>query len=167
MRSYLITAVVISLFVSLFVLHECSADNEILQKKRYELGLSVALLLPNHLPDFDTSLPTYGPLAAIFVGQDSIQIQALYGAKDGLSIYTVEAGYRLTASTPYFSGFALLGVHYLHYSFAQADHDYYGGNLGMGFSLSPTKSFDVRLELKSYFQERTVISSGGGFSFYL
>src|SRR5258707_1384550 len=80
----------------------------------YAVGLTAQILYPDRLPDFRTSLATYGLMGAIPIGDHAIQIQAGYGKADTLSIYVVETQFRLNIETPFFNCFLLAGVHYFH-----------------------------------------------------
>lgn len=130
-----------------------------------EIGLSVQLLHPDSLPEFDQKLTAFGPLVGIPIGGDVIQVQALYGSQDNASLYLIETDYRLRFHTPYFSGFALAGGHFLKHS--QANYEAFGMNLGMGVSYLAVERVEIHLELKIYFQDRKLVTLGGGISYLL
>ena len=136
-------------------------------ENRFAIGLSLASILPNRLPDFQTSLIAYGPTLGIPVGRDKIQVQAMYGATTGLSMSLAEMNYRFDIPTPFFTSFLLAGGHYLHYSFSGRGHDVWGMNLGLGFTLNMSRNFGLALSMKGYLQDRVMISFGGGFNFLL
>jgi len=133
----------------------------------YEVGLSAQLLLPNRLDDFKTSLPAYGPVFGIPLGSDTLHFEGLYGASNGLSLFVLEAGYRLNFDTPFLSGYLLAGGHFLHYSLNSMPHQFFGGNLGLGLTLPMSRDFSLDLGMKVYLQARAIVSFGGGFNFLL
>ena len=134
---------------------------------RFGLGLSLSILLPNRLPEFESNLLAYGPVIGIPIGKDALQIQGLYGYSTGLSLTLAELNYRFNIPTPFFSGFLLGGAHFLHYAFTGHNHDFFGGNGGLGFLLNMSRSFSMTLMMKVYLQDRAMLSFGGGFNFLL
>jgi hypothetical protein len=132
-----------------------------------ELGLSVQQLIPTHMPEFNSSIPAFGPNILIPLGGDHLRVQGLFAGQNGVTLYMAEAGYYWTVTTPFFMGMVGLGAHYMHYNTIDASYDFVGGNLGVGLSLVMSKSFHVLLEMKGYIQERSMLTAGGGFSFVL
>lgn len=134
------------------------------KENAFQVGLHIQNLLPNRLPDFVGGLPVYGPIVGIPFFGDNIQLQAFYGTLTDFWLYTFEANYRFNVSTPYFTGFALAGGHYMHYSRLGSAHRYVGPNFGLGASIDMSQNFDVNLLMKVYAQERALFSFGGGFA---
>jgi hypothetical protein len=133
----------------------------------YELGLNFNLLLPTHLPEFNTSIPGVGPSLWIPVGGDQLRVQALFSAANNVTfLYLIETGYYWKLPTPFFTCFFDLGLHYLHYEGPDA-FNFLGVNGGFGFSIMMTKGFDIILEGKGYLQQKPMVTFGGGFAFLL
>ncbi|MBI4403896.1 MAG: hypothetical protein HY537_07040 [Deltaproteobacteria bacterium] len=153
---------ILATFVRLYA-DEVSPGNQ----SRVQLGVSLALLLPNGLPDFDASMPAFGSTIGLRCGPGSIIVQGLYGSKEGITLYLLESGYQLPLSTPFFDSYVQAGLHHLRYSFASRENAYSGANFGFGFFLFTSKSFVLRLGAQLYFQARSIASICGGFSFHL
>jgi hypothetical protein len=132
-----------------------------------ELGISVQQLIPTHMPEFSFSLPAVGPNILIPIGDDHLRVQGLFTAQSQFVFYLAEVGYTWTVTTPFFTGFAGLGAHYMHYSTADALYDFVGGNLGVGLTLAMSKNFHVLVEMKGYIQEKSMLTAGAGFCFVL
>ncbi len=104
----------------------------------------------------------------IFGGTLQIQGLATPDTLAGQSLYLAESNFRLEIDTPFLHLFALMGAHFLHYRLttgaAQAG---FGINLGIGTALSLGRGFELSLAIRTYIQQRTMVTFGGGFSFLL
>ena len=130
----------------------------------FEVGLHIQTILPGQLPDFVSSLPVYGPILGIPFFGDNLQLQAFYGTLSDFWIYTFEANYRFNVATPFFTGFAQAGAHYMNYKRLANGHSYAGPNFATGVSFDMADNFDMNLLLKVYLQEHPLFSFGGGFA---
>jgi len=134
----------------------------------FEVGLVLQQLLPNHFPDFETSLLVYGPTIGIPVGNHTLQVQGLYGTGDGVSsLFLVETNFRLRGETPFFTAFVMAGIHLLHYSVSEVFREAFGGNAGIGFLIPMAHNFSFQLFLKAYLERKAMVSYGGGFTLLL
>lgn len=138
--------------------------------ERFEVGLVYSALIPSGLPDFNITLPIYGPVLGVPLFGGTLQLQGATGSDSGtgLTLYLAEATYRLEMSIPYFNSFALVGAHILHYSASGGvTHQGVGANFGIGLSFLMGRGFEMAFSLRTYVQQRSTISFGGGFSFLL
>jgi hypothetical protein len=138
--------------------------------KRFEIGLVYQSLLPSGLANWVAAVPTIGPVfgAPLFGG--TLQLQGGTGSDPGsqLTLYVVEAAFRVELETPFFQAFGAFGAHLLHYGVAgAAPSQSPGGNFSLGLSTVLGEGFELSLGVKAYFQSRTIISFGGGFSFLI
>lgn len=136
---------------------------------RYEIGLLYQAIIPSGLPDLSRTIPVYGPIVGVPVLGGTVQLQTVWGSDDsaGISLNLVEANYRLEIEIPFLNVFALFGAHYLRYTLATTTHAGFGANLGIGLSFLMGKNFEVSLSLRTYLQQRSTVSFGGGFAFLL
>lgn len=138
--------------------------------ERIELGLIYQSLIPSGLPDFSRTLPAYGGVFGIPLFGGTLQLQALATADAlaGQSLYLAESNFRLEMETPFVHLFALFGAHFLHYRLTSgAAHAGFGANFGIGTALALGKGFELSLAIRTYIQQRTMVTFGGGFSFLL
>jgi hypothetical protein len=163
--SWLALLLSVSAFASSLTPKECGS----LQSPRgnsYEIGLVYQAIIPSGLPDLTRTIPVYGPVLGFpFLG-GTIQAQSVWGSDGGVSLTLVETNYRLEIEIPYFHAFALFGAHYLRYTEANT-HEGFGANLGIGLSFLMGKNFELAFSLRTYLQQRSTVSFGGGFAFLL
>jgi len=133
------------------------------RESRLEVGLAVENLVPSKLPNFEASLPAYGIVAGIPLGENAIELEVLYGSSPGASAKLFEAAYRLNLTTPHLNGFALAGAHLLSYTTPGPDQNFVGGFLGLGATISMAERFAIDALLKMYFQTRPMLAVGGSF----
>ena len=133
-----------------------------------ELGLSLQLLVPNNISGFDTTLPLIGPHLGFDVGKNTLVLNAFYGSNDRTSTLLLsELDYRWNIYTPFITGWALLGVHYLHFRTNSENHDLLGPVTGLGFYFPMAHGLNMGLGMKIYLPKKTVLSFGGGFVYLL
>lgn len=136
--------------------------------ERFELGLLYQSLVPSGLPNLNVTLPVFGPVVGVPLLGGTLQFQAVYGSDTGVSLYLAETTYRIEIPSPYVNLFALLGAHYLHYSVLNSpSFGKFGTNFGVGASFMMGRSFEMAFTLRTYIQQRSTITFGGGFSFLL
>lgn len=138
--------------------------------KRYEVGLVYQSLLPSGLANWVAAVPTIGPVLGIPLFGGTLQLQGGTGNEPTrqLTLYVLEVAYRLELETPFFQAFGAFGAHLLHYGVARSPGLLsLGANFGLGLSTALGEGFDMSLGVKAYFQSRTIVSFGGGFSFLL
>lgn len=138
--------------------------------KRFEVGLIYQSLLPSGLANWVAAVPTIGPVFGIPLFGGTLQIQGGTGNEPTrqLTLYVVETAFRLEMETPFFQAFGAFGAHLLHYGVAGASAvQSPGANFSLGLSTAFGEGFDMSLGVKAYFQSRTIVSFGGGFSFLL
>lgn len=133
------------------------------REARFEAGLALETLIPSRLPDFASSMPSYGVVAAIPWGPNAIELEVLYGSTPTNTVRLVEAAYRLSLDTPHLNGFALGGAHFLSYRGLGPTYSFVGGFLGLGATISMAKRFSIDMLLKNYFQTRPMLAVGGSF----
>ncbi len=167
-------AALLSLFFS--IASEAATDGALCQGpvsnrgKRFEVGLVYQSLLPSGMVNWTAAVPTIGLVLGAPLFGGTLQLQGGTGSEPSrqLTLYVVEMAFRLELKTPFFSGFGALGAHLLHYGVAGAvPSQSPGANFALGLSTALGEGFDVSLGVKAYFQSRTIISFGGGFSFLL
>lgn len=129
---------------------------------RFRVGLAAQLIYPNEFPEFKTSLATYGLVGAVRVWDHAIQVQGSFGKADDLSLYFLEANFRYNIETPFINFYLLAGAHYLRYDRAYSDHWRGGINTGPGLRLTLGTNLEGTVGMKLYFQDRLIVSFGGG-----
>lgn len=149
--------------VSFASLCDPDIEKQSLGNHSFEVGLVLHSLVPTELPNFDQSLPAYGPSFGIMLWGNSLTIQGLYGATSSISLQLVELTYRFLARSPYLNFFFLGGGHFLHYSHASQNYEYGGPLIGWGFVFSMAKNFEAILGMKTYYHGKLLFSYGGGF----
>lgn len=158
-------------FLLLFSLPALSVPQDfglkMLEENRYELGLSMQVLIPNLLPDFEEPLVSLGPRGSIPIGKDAIEMGFLYGTDRSDTLYLLEAGYRYNITFPFIGGYAYAGAHYLKYLFRQEKHDQGGPVLGFMLNFPMSKGFTMGIGMKTYFPSKILFSVGGNLSFLL
>ena len=123
-------------------------------ENHFELGVALHTLIPNRLPDFDGQVFGYGPWVGIPIGNHTIQVQGLYGSDETNTVYLTDLALRLNVETPFFTGFFIAGAHVLYYQFPGSSRTFVGGNTGIGFTFSLTKTLDAHLQMRVYHQQR-------------
>ena len=165
----------------LFVLFLCSQTNTSFSAKPEEafessitqvnstlLGLDLEFLVPNDLVGLSLPQTLTGAHFGASLGQDNLLLSAFYNSNQETSILILsEIDYRFNLSTPFVTGYALAGLHYLHFRIAQKDKDFVGPVIGFGFDLPLAKSFKMGLQMKLYYPRKTMLGFGGGFSFLI
>ena len=132
-----------------------------------ELGLTLQYLVPNHLPDFEVPVTAFGIHIGIPVFSQTIQLQAVYGGGDKISLYNIEAAFRLNIPTPFFTSFVFAGGHYIHWGYARRDQSFFGPLTGLGFYFPMARNFKMGLGMKIYLPQKTILEFGGGFAFLI
>lgn len=136
--------------------------------ERFELGLLYQSLVPSGLPNLNVTMPVFGPVVGLPLFGGTLQFQAVYGSDTGVSLYLAETTYRVEIPSPYVNLFALFGAHFLHYSVLnQPSFGRFGTNFGLGASFMMSRTFEMAITLRTYIQQRSTITFGGGFSFLL
>lgn len=136
-----------------------------------DLGFGLTQLIPNRLPDFESSLMTYGPSIGVGIPftildfQPSLQVSAMYGTGDAFSLWLFDGGLRFAFSTPFFNGFFSLGGHRLNYSKSGTSHGINGGNAGIGVLSAMGKSLELSFSLKGYVQYQPMLAFAFGFTY--
>jgi hypothetical protein len=148
---------------------ELVAQSQVITTRRstYSIGLAAQILYPDRLPDFKTSIATYGVVGSVPVGTHAIQVQANYGRSDDLSLYLFEGNFRFNIDTPFIDFFLFAGVHYFHFDYIDNDHWRFGGNGGPGVRMKLGENLDGQVIMKLYLQDKTVVAFGGGITFLL
>lgn len=139
------------------------------EQNSIEVGVLMEVLMPNRLPDFDSSLTVFGPVIGIPFYVDTVLISGFYGSNTGLTTFTGEFAYRLNLPTPFLRTFLFLGGHFLRYSYAPTNNAYshFGINGGAGFRMDINKTAQGTIQAKLYSQDRSFFSLGAGFAFLL
>lgn len=130
---------------------------------RFEVGIALESLIPSKLPNFESSMPAYGVIAALPWGKDFVELQVMFGSTPGVTAKLFTAAYRLNIVTPHLNGFALAGAHFLSYATPGPDRNFFGGFLGLGSSIAMAQQFAIDVILKTYFQVRPMLAVGGAF----
>jgi hypothetical protein len=136
--------------------------------ERFEIGMLYQALIPSGLPGLTRTVPIYGPILGVPLLGGTLQVQGVFGSDSSinLNLTLLEATYRVEIEFPYFNAFALFGAPYLRYA-QTTTHAAFGANLGVGISFLMGKNLELSLALRTYLQQRSTISFGGGFSFLL
>ncbi len=141
-----------------------AAEQPTPQPNSFSLGATLQYLVPNQLPDFELPISALGARIGFPIGSDSISLQGCYGSAEFMSsVYILEADYQLNIPTPFFNGFALAGLHYLHYGYLKNDHNYFGPLAGFGFLLNMAENFTMGMHMKGYWTKELLLSFGGSF----
>lgn len=136
--------------------------------KEFEIGFVYQSLIPSGLPDIANPVVIIGGVLGAPVIGGTFQLQMGTGQQSPLSLYVLDATFRIDLPTPYFSTFVLLGTHFLYYAIENgAIRRNMGGTVGLGASLMMGRDFEISATLRTYVQARSTISFGGGFSFLL
>jgi hypothetical protein len=136
----------------------------------FEIGLVYQSLIPSGLPDFTKTQVAFGGVLGFPFLKGTLQLQATGGGdtNTGFSLYLAESSYRFEIPTPFANLFLWAGGHFLYYQLGhQPVHRGVGAHFGLGTAFLMGKGFEVSLSLKTYIQQRTMVSLGGGFSFLL
>ncbi|NBX93273.1 MAG: hypothetical protein EB078_12760 [Proteobacteria bacterium] len=167
---------IVLVFSVAFYLSAFGADRldrlETTEEHRYLLGLGIQFLVPDQLPDFESTQIVYSPRVFIPIGQDHIQIGVSYGSDTGVypqieHIFLAEIDYRLDYKTRFFTGFISVGGQYSRYLSRNVDHQDVGPNMGFGLIFPLAKDFRMGTEMRAYFLEKPVLGFGGNFTFAL
>ncbi|NQW45168.1 MAG: hypothetical protein HQ462_07170 [Deltaproteobacteria bacterium] len=141
-------------------------ENPIPEFTKIIIGLDLELLIPDNLSGLSLPQTLTGPKLGIALGADSLMLGAFYNSNAETSnLILSELDYRFNLSTPFITGYALAGLHYLHFRLAFKDKDYVGPVVGFGFDLPMARTFKMGLRMKLYYPLKTMLSFGGGFSF--
>ena len=133
-------------------------------KKHWELGSGVYAVLPNRLPKLDENMVGISPIVVFPTGlANPIQVEFLYASERDKNIYVLDTSYKLQVDTPFILGYLLFGPHFLYYKNPEISREYLGFHLGFGAKVPCGKGFSVQMDMKLFFQERTVARFGGGF----
>lgn len=146
---------------------EVATTNETLPSLGPEVGLTMQFLIPNSLPSFQIPVTSFGPHIGWPLFGNTLQLQAVYGANEKISLYNLEASYRYNIFTPFFTGFVFAGVHYLHYGYQNNDHGFLGPLTGLGFYFPMTDKFSMGLGMKFYLPRTLMLGFGGSFAYVL
>jgi hypothetical protein len=135
-------------------------------KPSWEVGFSLNLLVPNQLPEFVRTVPVYGPMLGIPVGKsDVLQIEAVYGSSERISLFMTEVDYRYHFSTPFIRPYVIAGVGYLHHGFSGNDHNYVMPIAGLGFYFPMVKNFVIAMNMRIYVPKETFLRFSGQFAY--
>lgn len=131
----------------------------------WEVGGSFQILVPNQLPDFMRTVTVYGPMVAIPLGENKVELQATYGSAEAISLFLAEVLYRYKVPTPFVSVFLLGGAGYLHHGSSGKDHSYVTPIAGLGFYFPMTDDFCIAMRMKAYYPEKSFLNFGGQFAY--
>lgn len=138
-----------------------------LRENRYELGLSMQVLVPNLLPEFEAPVVGLGPRGSIPMGDHAIEMGFLYATDKSDTLYLLEGGFRYNIVLPFLAGYAYAGVHYLKYLFKQRLHDNGGPVVGFMLNFPMSRGFTMGIGMRTYFPSKILLSFGGNLSFLL
>lgn len=138
-----------------------------LKENRYELGLSMQVLVPNLMPEFEEPLVSLGPRGSIPLGNHAIELGFLYGTDKSDTLYLVEGGFRYNVVLPFLAGYAYAGIHYLKYLIKQRLHDTGGPVVGIMFNFPMSKGFTMGIGMRAYYPSKIMMGFGGNLSFLL
>lgn len=129
-------------------------------------GADLEFLVPDSFSGLSLPQTLSGAHVGLSFGQDHLIMSAFYGSTPETSALILgEIDYRFNVATPFISGYALTGLHYLHFRAVFQNKDFVGPVLGFGFDLPMAKSFKMGLQMKLYYPKKTMLGFGGGFSF--
>lgn len=134
---------------------------------RWDVGLAMQYLVPDRLADFEIPISAFGLRFGVPLGPNTIDIQGVYGGSDTISLYLVEASYRLNIPTPFLNAFLFGGIHHMHYGYLKRDQSLFGPQTGFGFYLPMAKDFQMGLGMKIYLTRKVMLTFGGSFAFLL
>lgn len=145
---------------------------ETTEEHRYLLGLGIQFLVPDQLPDFETTQLVYCPRFFFPVGKDHIQLGVTYGSDSGVypqldHLFLAELGYRFDYRTRFFTGFLIAGGQFSRYFSNGKDHQGFGPNWGFGLIFPLAKDFRMGTEMRAYLIEKVVLGFGANFTFAL
>lgn len=123
--------------------------------------MAIQIQMPNHLPDYETSLPAYGAVVGLPVGPGEIILQSAYGTDSGVSLSLTELGYRWNIPTPFFYFYLYGGAHYLFYAPDQGSHQFVGMQFGPGILFSFGDRMDIQIGLKGFFESQFMLAYTG------
>jgi hypothetical protein len=150
-----------------FAAEPCGTTSTLLTENTFQAGLTVGMYLPTRFPNFQSSELSYGPTGRIPVGIFSLHPTVLYGSGDGVTFWVFDVAFRFTMPSPLFPVFVFAGPQYMHYSFAESPHDYFGGTAGFGLSFALSSSLLLELAAKEYFSADMATSLGATVLFRL
>ncbi len=132
------------------------------------LGLDLEFIVPDNLAGLSVPQTLSGAHLGLSMGQDVLQLSAFYNSNQETSaLILTEVDYRFHLSTPFFTGYALAGLHYLHFRIALKDKEFVGPVAGFGLDLPMAQKFKMGLQMKLYYPRNFILGFGGGFSFLL
>ncbi|NBX67531.1 MAG: hypothetical protein EBR01_01055 [Proteobacteria bacterium] len=130
------------------------------------VGAELEFLVPDNLSGFSMPQTLSGAHVGVSFGQDQLMVSGFYSSNQETSALVLgEVDYRFNLATPFITGYALTGLHYLHFRVAFQNKDFVGPVVGLGFDLPMAQSFKMGLQMKLYYPRKTMLGFGGGFSF--
>ena len=147
---------------------EISTESSIPQINSLLLGLDLEFLVPDNLAGLSLPQTLTGAHFGASLAQDTLELSVFYNSNQETSTLILsEIDYRFNLSTPFLTGYALAGIHYLHFRVALKDKEFVGPVIGLGFDLPMAKNFKMNLQMKVYSPKKTMLGFGGGFSFLI
>jgi hypothetical protein len=136
------------------------------QVNNFLVGLNLEFLVPDSLEGLSLPQTLTGAHLGLVLGEDTLELTAFYNSNpETSSLILSELNYKFNLSTPFITGYALTGLHYLHFRLAFQNKDWVGPVLGFGFDLPMARNFKMGLQMKLYYPKKTMLGFGGGFSF--
>lgn len=130
------------------------------------VGLNLGFLVPDSLSGLSLPQTLTGAHLGLILGEDTLELTTFYNSNPETSALILsELNYKFNLSTPFITGYALAGLHYLHFRLAFQNRDWVGPVLGFGFDLPMARNFKMGLQMKLYYPKKTMLGFGGGFSF--
>jgi len=130
------------------------------------IGGDLEFLVPDNFAGLSLPQTLTGAHLGVSFGEDILSLSAFYGSNQETSAFVLtEVDYRFNLSTPFITGFALTGLHYLHLRVGLKNKDFVGPVFGIGFDLPMAQSFKMGLQMKLYYPRKTMLGFGGSFSF--
>ncbi len=143
-----------------------SQEASVPQVNRVLLGLDLEFLVPDNLAGLSLPQTLTGAHLGFLFGEDTLNVSVFYSSNPETSTLILgEVDYRFNLSTPFITGYALAGLHYLHFRLAFKDKDFVGPVIGIGFDLPMAQNFKMGLQMKLYYPRKVMLGFGGGFSF--
>ena len=145
-----------------------SQETSTSQNSTILFGLDLEFLVPDNLSGLILPQTLTGAHLGLSLGGDTLEFTTFYNSNQQTSTLILsEVDYRFNLSTPFVRGYALAGLHYLHFRIAFKDKDYVGPVIGFGFDLPMARNFKMGLQMKLYDPNKIMLGFGGGFTFLL
>lgn len=145
---------------------EVSNETAIPHINKVLFGADLEFLVPDNISGFSLPQTLTGAHIGAHLGDDSFILSAFYSSNQETSALVLgEIDYRFNLATPFISGYALAGLHYLHFRIDFKNKDFVGPVVGLGFDIPMAQSFKMGLLMKLYYPRKTMLGFGGGFSF--